>query len=331
MLNLIELFQSIEPNATSDNKNRFSTILIPDYEPHRLGKDALGKPLLLISISDVRSQRQLAPIELEHLTVMYDMNCRVSRSDGTFEEGRFTVIYCTGENTTLQDYFLKIASTIVVSLKNQPTQSDIAHIVNQLIELFRAMANAPRKSLQGLWAELFLISQAREPATLVDAWHIMPEDRYDFAMDNQRIEVKSFSGDIRIHHFSLEQLHPPEDVKALVASVSVESSQAGESIADLKEKIQTRLGSNLDTLLHVDRIIALTLGEAWQQASDTRFDERLAEESLAFYEISKIPSVNPNLPTGVSGVRFRSDLTESPTTEISHYPEEYRLFKAVLR
>ena len=331
MLNLIELFQSIKSVAASDSENQFAAVPIQDNKPHRLGKDAQGRPLLLISIFNVRSQSQYTPVVLEHLRVQYNLNCRISRPDGTFEEGIFTVVRCTGEDVTLQNYFLKVMSTVVIFLGDQPTQSDIAHAMNQLIELFRAMAKVPRKSVQGLWAELFLISQARQPDTLVDAWHTVVEDRYDFAMDDQRIEVKSFSGDIRLHHFSLEQLHPSEGIKALVASVSVKSSQAGVSISDLREKIQTRLGSDLDPLLHIDRVIALTLGDAWQQASDARFDERLAEESLAFYETSGIPSVNPNLPSGVSGVHFRSDLTECPTIEISHYPEDHRLFKAVLR
>ncbi len=330
MLNLIKLFQSFDSITTTNDEDRFAASPIPGYEPHRLGKDGQGRPLLLISTLNVKSQSQLPPIVLEHLRVQYNLNCRVSRPDGTFEEGVFTLIHCTEADATLQDYFLKVMSTIVISLGNQPNQSDVAHAMNQLIELFRAMMNGSQKSVQGLWAELFLIAQAHQPDILVEAWHTAPEDRYDFAMDNQRIEVKSFSGTIRLHHFSLEQLYPPEDVKALVASVPVESSQAGVSIEELREKIQIRLGNNFDALLHIDRVIALTLGNTWQQASDARFDERLAEESLEFYETSVIPSVNPNLPSGVSGVRFRSDLTESPTTEISHFLEEYRLFEAVL-
>ena len=331
MLNLIELFQPIESMSMHNSEDRFSTILISGYEAHRLGKDDLGRPLLLISISDVRSQNEQTPVVLEHLRVQYNLNCRVSRPDGTFEEGVFTVVRCAAEDVTLQDYFLRVMSTIIISLGDQPTQSDVAHSMSQLIELFRAMAEVPQKSVQGLWAELFLISQVHQPDILVDAWHTVPEDRYDFAMDDQRIEVKSFSGDIRLHHFSLEQLHPPEGLKALVASVSVKSSQAGVSISDLREKIQTRLGNNLDSLLHIDRVIALTLGDAWQRASDARFDERLAEESLAFYETSKIPSVNPNLPFGVSKVHFRSDLTEVPPAKSSLHQMEGGIFEAVLR
>jgi len=329
MLNLVKLFQSFDSITTTNDEDRFAASPIPGYKPHRLGKDAHGKPLLLISTLNARSQ--LPPIVLEHLRVQYNLNCRVSRPDGTFEEGVFTLVHCTEADTTLQDYFLKVMSTIVISLGDQPNQSDVAHAMNQLIELFRAMTKTSRKSVQGLWAELFVIAQARQPDILVEAWHTMPEDRYDFAIDNQRIEVKSFAGNIRLHHFSLEQLHPPEGIRALIASVFVENSQAGVSIEDLREKIQIRLSDNLDALLHLDRVIALTLGDAWQQASDARFDERLAEESLAFYETSTIPSVDPNLPSGVSGVHFRSDLTEIPTTEISHFPEEHRLFEAVLR
>ena len=330
MLDLIELFRFFDSTTITNDDDRFAALPIPGYTTHRLSKDALGRPLLLLSTFKVRSQNQQTPVTLENLTVQYNLNCRVSRPDGTSEEGIFTVVHCTGEDLTLQDYFLKVMSTIVIFLGEQPTQSDIVHSINQLIELFRAITEPPRKSVRGLWAELFLISKAYQPAVLVDAWHTLPEDRYDFAMDDQRIEVKSFSGDIRSHHFSLEQLHPPGSVKVLVSSVSVENSQAGVSITDLREKIQTRLGSNLDSLLHIDKVIALTLGDAWQRVSDTRFDERLAEESLSFYETSNIPSVNSNLPFGVSAVHFRSDLTEIPTTDVSNYSKEHRLFKAVL-
>ena len=330
MINLIELFQSLEPIAAIYGDNQFSTTLIPGHEQHRLGKDAQGRPLLLISVLDVPSQRQPAPIVLEHLTVAYNQNCRVSHPNNTLEEGRFTVVRCTGEDAILQVYFLRVVSTILISLKNRPTHSDIAHAMNQLIELFRAMAKSSRKSIQGLWAELFLIAQSAQPAILINAWHTLPEDRYDFAMEDQRIEVKSFSGSIRKHHFSLEQLHPPEGVKTLVASMRVERSQAGESITDLREKIQTHLSGGFNLLLHLDRVIALTLGDGWQQVDEVCFDQRLAQESLAFYEVAAIPSVNPNLPSGVSRVHFQSDLTGIPMVEISRYDEEDGLFHTAL-
>lgn len=330
MLNLTRLFHSLESITTTNRKDRFSTSMIPGYETHRLGKDSLERPLLLISVVDVKRQRQPDPIVLEHLTVMFDQNCRVSRSDDTFEDRRFTFVCCTAEDKTLQSYFLRVASTIVISLKDRPTHSDVADAINRLVELFRDMTRVPRKEAKGLWAELFLIAQSHQPAILVNAWHTLREDRYDFAWDNQRIEVKSFSGSIRQHHFSLEQLNPPEDVETLVASVLVEHSQAGESITDLREKIQIHLANDSHLLLHLDKVIALALGNGWQRADEECFDHSLAKESLAFYETATIPSVNPKLPSGVSGVHFQSNLTKIPTVEISHYVAEGKLFFAAL-
>ena len=331
MFNLTDLFQSLESIATNHDDNRYSALPVPEYEQYRLAKDNQGRPLLLISVIDVHSQKQPAPIVLEHLTVLYDQKCRVALSDGPTEEKQFTVVHCTGDNAALHIYFLRVASAIITSLRDRPTQSDVAHTMNRLIELFRAMTEPPRKSVRGLWAELYLIARSSRPAVLIDAWHTMIEDRYDFAMDNQRLEVKSFSGDLRRHHFSLEQLHPPEGVITLVGSMLVERSQAGESITDLREKIQNRLGNHLDSLLHIDSVIALTLGSNWRGTSEARFDPKLGKDSLAFYETSTIPSVSPDIPSAVSSVRFQSDLTEIQVIDLSHYRAKGRLFEAALR
>ena len=331
MFNLTDLFQSLESIAKIHDTNQFSALPIPEYEQHRLAKDSHGRPLLLISVVGARGQNQPAPIVLEHLTVLYDQKCRVALPDGPTEEKQFTVVHCTGEDAALHTYFLRVASAIITSLKDCPIQSDVAQTMTRLIELFRAMTEPPRKSVRGLWAELHLISRSSRPAVLIDAWHTMIEDRYDFAMDNQRIEVKSFSGDIRRHHFSLEQLHPPEGVVTLVGSMLVERSQAGESITDLRAKIQNRLGNHLDSLLQIDSVIALTLGSNWRGASEARFDSKLGKDSLAFYETSTIPSVDPDVPSAVSGVRFQSDLTGVPSVNPSDYNEKGQLFKSSLQ
>ena len=331
MLNLTELSQSLESMATIHDDNQFSALPIPEYDQYRLAKDNQGRPLLLISVVDVHGPKQPAPIVLEHLTVLYDQKCRVTFPDESTEEKQFIVVHCTGNDVALHTYFLRVAAAIITSLKNRPTQFDVAHTMNRLIELFQAMSEPPRKSVRGLWAELYLISRSSRPGVLIDAWHTMIEDRYDFAMDNQRIEVKSFSGDTRRHHFSLEQLHPPEGVITLVSSMLVERSQAGESITDLREKIQNRLGNHLDSLLHLDSVIAHTLGSNWRGASEARFDPKLGKNSLAFYETSTIPSVSPDIPSAVNRVRFQSDLTGIQAVELSYYRAKGRLFKATLR
>jgi len=314
-----------------DENMRFSAQPIPGYERHRLGKDKQETPSLLISVSDSTENQRPIPIRLEYLSIQYDVDCRISYPDGSIEEGYFTIIRCTGSEKVLHDYFLRIIGAIVISLGPTPTRIDVAQAIDKLVELFRAMTEKPRKSIQGLWAELFLIARARKTATMVAAWHITPNDCYDFSAGNHRIEVKSVAGRVRQHHFMLEQLCPPADTNVLIASLFVEHAGSGTSVMELIESIRLRISKHPDLVLQFDRMIALTIGKYWRYASEERFDRELAEESLAFFEPCAIPMINPSLPTGVSSVHFKSDLTGRPTANLVHYRAMGGLFQAALR
>lgn len=332
MLDLVTLFNSFKPLDTITGQTaRFSAQPIPGYERHRLAKDAHDTPSLLISVADTPGDERLIPIKLEHLTVQYDVDCRISHSDGNIEDGRFTVVRCSGNDKALYTYFLHSIGTILISLGATPSRLEVSHAIKNLTTLFRAMTEKPRKSVQGLWAELFLIARAYDTTTMVAAWHVTPEDRYDFSFGDQRIEVKSTSTRVRHHYFSLDQLRPPTDTTLLIASLFVEYAGAGTSIMEFAEQIRTRISDNQDLLLHVDRIISVTLGENWRDALEARFDIERAEDSLAFYEVTAIPSVGRDLPPGISDIRFKSDLTNCSPVPIEDFRTLGGLFQSALR
>lgn len=193
------------------------------------------------------------------------------------------------------------------------------------------MTELPRKSVQGLWAELFCIARSREPAIMLEAWHQLPDDLYDFNLGKQRLEVKSASGGVRQHYFALAQLRPPPETTALFASVFVDQAGGGASVTELADRIRSRITTRPKLLLHLDRMIALTLGTNWREATEDRFDQELATQSLAFFETNVIPSVIPELPPGVSDVRFRADLSGCPSADLQAYRSQGSLFRAALR
>jgi hypothetical protein len=331
MLDLITLFKSIQsPNIATGEDFSFSASRIPNYGQHRLGKDAHESPVLLISVAGDSRRIRPASIALENLVVRHDVHCRISRPDGAIEEGQFTVIQCTSNDKALHTYFLQIAGTLVELLGTQPLQQDVIREIDGLVELFRALTESPRKSVQGLWAELFLITRASKPLVLARAWHVTPGDIYDFSAADQRIEVKSSASRLRHHYFRLEQLYSPQGTKVLVASLLVERAGGGTSLAELIDQVRSRIGDEPALLLHVDRIVGLTLGESLHRALDERFDYELAKESLAFFESAAIPSVNPELPPGVSEVRFKSDLSGVSAIDPAQYKTAGGLFRAVL-
>lgn len=333
MLDLVPLFDALQPPPLLSGAEsvRFSASPIPGYEQHRIGADHKGNPALLIAVHEAPERVWMPPIELEHLSVQHDVICRVLQANGVLDERQVTVVSCVGADRMLRIYFLHVAATLIVSLGTLPTRSDVSRTVDRLAELFRAMREPARKSVQGLWAELFLISRVRDPNTVLAAWHTNPEDLYDFSADNQKIEVKSTISHIRQHHFRLEQLHPPDGTTLLVASILVERTGSGSSVIDLAHKIRVRLNNRPELLMHIDRLIGLTLGESWRYAVEDSFSMEMAELFLGFFEPNAIPCVSLDLPVGVSDVRFKSDLTAVPTADLAAYRKMGGLFAAALR
>jgi hypothetical protein len=331
MLNLTALFKTlVAPTASPEGGSQFVARNIPGFEHHRIAKDHRGAPALLIAVKAPGVSQPLAPIHLEHLSVLHNTECLISREDGTQEAGRFSVIRCGGNDTVLHSYFLRVLDSIMTLLGEEPSQTDVSRSVSRLVDLFRVMAEPARKPVQGLWTELFVIAQAVDPVTLLNAWHSNPLDIYDFNAGNQRLEVKSASGSTRQHHFSLAQLHAPPSTTVLIASVLIERAGAGVSLADLIEEIRSKLVNNFELLLRLDQIVMSTLGESWRRAFDARFDRELAEGSLKFYDSVDVPSVDLQLPTTVTDVHFKSDLTALRGLSRQQLRAAGGLFRAVL-
>ena len=331
MINLIDLYKKL--SQLSDEKSgegvRFSACPIPGYKKHRLARDINNYPCLLIATKDHAKNRPV-PIKLEHLRVLYDVDCRITHNDA-LEENKFTVISCTEQDRQMQDYFLRTSGAIISAIGNDPTHAKVAKAVDSLVELFRAITESPKKSVQGLWAELLVIALSKNPEELVRAWHQSPGDKYDFDLADQRLEVKSCTSKLRQHHFSLEQLRPSSDIKVLIASVFVERSGAGVSLADLAEKIRSKLSKYPELLLYLDQIIGATLGNGWRSASEERFDFQLGKKLLQYYFSEDIPSVETIIPKQVSDVHFKVDLTDIDAVSKKVHQIKGKLFKAILK
>jgi hypothetical protein len=241
------------------------------------------------------------------------------------------VVRCRNGDRKLHEYFLRSSAAVVLAVGPEPKPKQVREAIETLVELFRVMPNLPRKSVQGLWAELFLMWQARDAVILARAWHTTPEDRYDFCADDQRLEVKSAAQRRRIHEFSLEQVRPPAGVRVLVASIIVEPSAGGMSLRDLSEGIRTRIVGEPELSLQFDRVLGLALGNAWRYASESRFDEALAGTSLRFFRAETVPAILLPLPPEVSDVRFRSDLSGVQPIDTLLLTAETRLFRAAAK
>jgi hypothetical protein len=80
--------------------------------------------------------------------------------------------------------------------------------------------------------------------------------------------------------------------------------------------------------LHV--IVAGTLGTTLNESLGVRFDDRLADSSLQFFDLADIPAIRDNLQPGVSDVHFRSDLSAMKPTPVEAIIEREPAFEDML-
>lgn len=315
--------------APGEDLMAFSTVAIGEG-PHRLGKDAAGAPSLLVSLADT-GRPSTPSIELQHISVQHAVHCRLLRPGRAPEDAILTVVRCRDADPALAAYFLAVIEGTLPILGPAPSDQRVRAVVDSLTELFRALEVPPRKSIQGLWAELFLLDHAHDPISMVAAWHAAPDEPYDFAEAGRRIEVKSAAGELRAHHFSLVQLAPPAGVHAVVASLIVVRSGGGVAVDELLGAARARVASRPDLISRLDQVVAESLGHAWRNGLTERFDAERALESLAFYDAAQIPAVRrQDVPPEVTDVRFRSDLTHVAALDESAMRAHGGLFQAAL-
>ncbi|MGA7500013.1 MAG: PD-(D/E)XK motif protein [Isosphaeraceae bacterium] len=326
---LIRLFTSLPLPVGNSPVGRFSAQPIAGIPSCSVGKDATGCPVLLVETDASAPRAAAAPIILQNLSVLHNVDCRMQDSDGGSSIHRLSVIRCRGDDPLLHEYFLRALTPVLASLPARPAREQVVGAIATLIELFRRATQPPRKTVQGLWAELFVIRAAPDPAFLLRCWHIAPEDRFDFAEDTQRLEVKTASGRVRTHRFSHEQLRPVAGTVVVIASVLMERSAGGQSVNDIVDEIR-QLVADPDLLLRLDAVIADTLGSDWRAAQEDRFDRQLAAESLRFLDARTIPSVPAELPPEVTDVHFCVDLSNHPLTLPDELRQQRGLFAAAL-
>lgn len=304
---ILRLFAALQLPPGDSPAGRISAQPIPGIPSCSIGKDNAGNPVLLVETDEAGPRGQGDPIVLENLSVLHNVDCRLQSQGGVANTARFSVVRCCGDDRTLHEYFLRVLAPILGALPPRPQRRQVVDAINTLIELFRRATQPPRKTVQGLWAELYVIQVASDPSHLIRCWHTMPEDRFDFADGRQRLEVKT-AGRVRAHHFSYEQLCPSAGALSVVASVLMERSAGGQSVYDLVDLIRQRVTEH-HLLVHLDAVVALTLGSDWRAAQEDRFDRQLATESLRFLDARTIPCIPGELPPEVSDIHFRVDLT----------------------
>jgi len=326
-MNLIQLFQSLKIPKSYDGE-KFETEVLPGYPKFRIAVNSEGLPALLLNIGQSLKDADNKNLKLKHLLIQHGLKCKVIEKDIIKEEW-LTAIKFLSTDPGLQHFFLKIAENLILSMGEFASTSELIYQINKFAELFRAMSDAPKKTIQGLWGELLVIERSFNPQNLIDYWHNDPLEKFDFNASTEKVEVKTSTNFERIHYFSAEQLDDSETAEIIIASVFLRQSSMGLNIFQLCEMITSKIDNDIYLTEKITSTVFHTLGSLIEQAIEIKYDYVLACESLAFFNQRDIKRISlKNIPNEISNIKYRSDLSRVQPIKGINYQKFKRLISS---
>lgn len=187
---LTEIFQTLKSETLKSAINGFRVSDTPSLSNHKIGIANNGMPMFFIRSSISSS---VPNISLDMMSVQFCQLCRLIHDNGESIESTYTIITLKSVAEELSGYFLEIIYLVLLKIGNTPSQKVLVDEIEKVVDLFRQLGQSSAKTVQGLWAELLMISQSKNPKYLVNSWHLSPTDTFDFNDGKNKIEVKSTS------------------------------------------------------------------------------------------------------------------------------------------
>jgi hypothetical protein len=295
---------------------------IPGFEAHRIGNDRYGAVCLIIAADEVADDAQ-PDIELGALTVRRQLMCEITRPGGARESISGTMITCAADSAELRFLFLDIFDQAFEAIRAEPGENNLDKWIDHARRLFAELDSSAPREIRGLWAELLVICESADPASMIRRWHDDPHDRCEFFHDGHALLVKTCGSDSeRIHRFALTQLRPefeerriqPRIATVIVASVPVQSAPEGHSVFDLFGEINGRLNDNiLRTRLQG---IVFRLGGPALSTDHARFDRDAARKGCRWLQAQSIPAIEKP-PKGVIAAHLEIDCEDVPDQDLA--------------
>ena len=167
------------------------------------------------------------------MAVHFSRRCKITANESASTEV-VVVVETKNPDPKVQAAFLNVVE-LILPADNTISAQAIKAMLLDLVELFRALGQSHKKTAQGLWGELFIISEARNANTAAESWHATPTDRHDFSLRGSRAEIKTVMGP-RQHHFGYEQLCATKGISVIVGSIITQKLSGGTSVGMMLKK-----------------------------------------------------------------------------------------------
>ncbi|ODS42966.1 MAG: hypothetical protein MSIBF_06850 [Candidatus Altiarchaeales archaeon IMC4] len=261
----------------------------------------------------IRSSGEAASPSIRTAKIMIEFNAPYRLFvDGTRREtGGFHTIRCLSNDPEDTRLFISVSESILSNLSTPLSVYSLTSIFYSLVSLFKiGAASDLRQERQGLWGELFFMKHFDGFAKWAPTWHSDPARLFDFSRDNRRVEIKSTLRSERIHEFSHRQLFSLSSEDIVIVSLLLREDDTGISLKALIDEAKAALRGT-HYLVRLERAV---IRAAMNDPKETgpQYNEAEALSNIACFKAGCVPQFPTNEPEGVSGTKYRSDLSTAP-------------------
>ncbi|MEB5750758.1 PD-(D/E)XK motif protein [Leclercia adecarboxylata] len=306
MNNTYEDFQSIK---LSEDKNVFNVVNIGLSKFQFIAKNIDGAPVFLIKQSELSLYQP--DMIFDCFSVTFNVKCILSINDGGYLQDIFCLITFNKDHHELFEVFVRCVSAGLSKFEKILSALDINGLINQLIKLFRSIDKPSTNEVIGLWGELFTIKNSKDVNQAVNSWHLDNTYPFDFEVGNTKYEIKSTTGEVRAHDFSLKQLNGSDLNNIYIISYVLQKSSGGLSILDLTVLIDSLLEESYLKEKLWNNVFQI-MGAEINLSTTMSFDEVHAMDNLLYFNAHDIPKPIVN-NAAISAVRFKCDLSKVPS------------------
>lgn len=253
---------------------------------------------------------KVAKIKKKYKLTTSDLRLEVNVDSEFFICGENTkltahILTCLSDDRTNQTAFVRLCEAFKDG--ELTSDEDIIRLFNAFVDLFSDKAKTSFIELQGLFAELYVMRYFESKGVdIYRYWQSEDKRKHDFCISSiKRIEVKSTSKEVRVHHFLHEQLLTEfHDVK--IISVLTKKVDAGLSLYDLVAQIRLSPFAGYNLLLHIEQKLK---NYSTEEQLQFIFDEPQLRQQLKIFDAKDIPHFKEKQPDGVFNAEYDSDLT----------------------
>jgi len=305
-MNTVEnIFSSIQTmQIPQDGQYSLSKIELSEANVY-YGKDSYGHSVF--ATMSQNAQLRASVQKTKKLVFWFNAVCDIV-SDDTHTEQTMNVLTCLSDDRNEILAFIRLTLAFIEDADEQSPKR-LYELFTALTNLFASAYKANQVELQGFYGELYTIKYFYQLGlNLSDYWQKKEKMKFDFSISaNKKVEIKSTTKELRVHHFRHEQLLS-DLYDIFVISIMLRADDQGFPLLDLVRDVQRIAANNFDTLMYIEDFIK-NFDES--ELNNIKYDTGYTDRTLHVYKAESVPRFEEEQPRGVSKTEYDSDLTNA--------------------